>query len=106
MRQEIKAINEVDGDGNPAGGTVHGVGLAIKWQKGPLGRGAERLEPNGAFVEGVIMAALQRLQHYQGSKFACAENDKAIAGLSAALEALDSRTAKREARGVEGTHAE
>ena len=54
--------NDSDDDGNPAGGMVRGVGLFIQWQNGPLGRGDERREPNGAFVETVIAAAKQRIE--------------------------------------------
>jgi len=93
-----------DADGNPAGGVTSGRGIAISWQNGPLGRGNDRKEPNGAFVEDVITAALGRLEHYQQSKFACSENATAIYNLRMALDALESRTASREDRGVEGTH--
>ena len=46
----------VDENGNPAGGITQGVGFTISWQNGPLGTGEERKEPNGAFVENVILA--------------------------------------------------
>lgn len=51
MPQIIKHENWTDNDGNPAGGVVSGNGLCISWQNGPLGRGEERREPNGAFVK-------------------------------------------------------
>jgi hypothetical protein len=69
-----------------------------------LGRGPERKEPNGAFVETVIAAAADRIQYYQNSKFACAENQQALDLLLEAIHILNERTAKREARSVEGTH--
>lgn len=50
--------NRVDADGNPAGGSLSGKGLSIEWQDGPLGRGADRKEPNGAFVETVSVDEL------------------------------------------------
>lgn len=106
MRQDISATNFNDENGNPAGGSVDGVGLLITWQNGPLGRDDERAEPNGAFVETVIASALQRIQYYQDSKFACSENQTAIFLLESALTVLDNRTKDREARAVEGTHAE
>jgi len=99
--------NKVDENDNPAGGFVHGVGLSIEWQNGPLGRGEDRKEPNGAFVETVISAALQRIEFYQivnGGKFKCRENAIAITKLEEALLWLDKRTRDREARQVEGTH--
>lgn len=106
MQQSITEHHFVDTNGKPAGGHTFGIGFAIAWQNGPLGRGAERSEPNGAFVEGVIAAALGRLRWYQLTGFACAENASAIAHLQWALEALASRTKRREASGIEGTHTE
>lgn len=96
--------NNVDGEGNPTGGNVDGTGLTIKWQDGPLGRGNDRKEPNGAFVETVIDAALQRIQFYQASKFNCRENALAITKLEEALHWLNARTNRREQSGTEGTH--
>jgi hypothetical protein len=107
MRQGLFVHDDVDENGNPTGGTVVGVGVTISWQRGPLGRGAHRQPPNGAFVEDVIDAARQRLMFYQAAiegRFACTENAEAIQLLEAALRVLDARTKAREAREVEGTH--
>jgi hypothetical protein len=107
MLAKFAAMNYVDENGNPSGGSVQGKGLDIRWQNGPLGRGEQRQESNGAFVETVIAAAKQRIEFYQTAsdgKFACEENASAITALAIALEALNTRTAAREARGVEGTH--
>ncbi len=105
MKQDYIAMNNNDADGNPAGGYVVGKGLDILWQNGPLGRGSDRIEPNGAFVETVIDAALQRVQYYQTTKFACRENALVITKLQEALHWANHRTQDREARDVEGTHA-
>lgn len=83
MLQQIIAQNDVDDDGRPAGGFVRGVGLSIDWQDGPLG---------------------QRIAHYNAVGSGCDENDQALEHLDAALAALQSRTARRELAGVEGTH--
>lgn len=121
MEQKIVVINRVRGfeggdaivvpnepgvavTGIPAGGSVRGTGIAIDWQDGALGRDEARVEPNGAFVEGVIQAAASRLEFYQASKFYCVENATALACLYSALDSLKRRTQKREARAVEGTH--
>lgn len=93
-----------DSEGRPCGGTTYGRGFAISWQNGSLGRGEGREEPNGAFVEDVIKAAIGRLHYYQQSPFACAENAAAFDHLCLALACLERRTREREARGVEGTH--
>lgn len=104
MLGDFKATNTTDWAGNPTGGTVQGTGLSISWQNGPLGRGEQRTEPNGAFVETVIAAALNRLEFYQKTKFSCRENALAITKLEEALHWLDSRTSRRESQQIEGTH--
>lgn len=104
MLQKIIESHLVDENGNPAGGETTGTGLMIDWQNGPLGRGAERIQPNGAFVEGVIQAAIGRIEFYQNSKFKCRENAIALTHLETALLWLQKRTTDREAREVEGTH--
>lgn len=106
MRIGFEAENNVDADGNPAGGSVHGTGFDIEWQSGPVGRvgSDERVAPTGAFVEDVIASALQRIQHYQEGRFRCRENAVAITKLEEALMWLDSRTKRRTEQNVEGTH--
>ncbi len=104
MIDKYDYCNINDKDGNPAGGEVHGRGLTIKWQGGPLGNGNARLEPNGAFVETVLDAVRQRIEYYQESKFKCRENALAITKIEEALHWLKSRTQRREGQGTEGTH--
>lgn len=107
MLQKIEGAHDLDSHGNPAGGRTLGVGITIEWQNGPLGTGSERKEPNGAFVEGVIAAAVDRLKFYQTSsegRFKCRENALAMTKLEEALHWCQHRTANREDRGVEGTH--
>lgn len=109
MQVGFEAVNDVDENGNPAGGIVEGTGFAIKWQNGPLGRigSDDRVAPNGAFVEDVIASAIQRIQHYQSAadgKFECVENTSALTHLNFALKALENRTSRRVLQNVEGTH--
>jgi hypothetical protein len=104
MNQKFTSKHETDKDGNPAGGKSEAVGIKIKWQDGPLGRGENRKEPNGAFVETLIDIVVDRLQYYQDSKFASGYNARAIQYLMHADQELKKRTADREAREVEGTH--
>jgi hypothetical protein len=106
MRQVITVRNDVDERNRPAGGIVSGKGLMIEWQNGPLGRDSERQEPNGAFIEDVLEAVAQRIEHYQESEFHGLHNAIALGHVRAALYALDERTKSREDRGVEGTHAQ
>ena len=93
-----------DTEGRPGGGVSSGRGFVVSWQNGPLGREADRREPNGAFVEDVIAVVIDRLKVYQASEFACEANQRAIEALETAANVLDDRTKDRENRGVEGTH--
>ena len=104
MRQGIKGEHFCDNEGNPAGGKSTTNGAVVNWQNGPLGRGEDRQEPNGAFVEDIIDIARDRIQYYQNSKFNCRENAIAITKLEEAMQWLNWRTADRETRAVEGTH--
>lgn len=106
MKQPITSHQWVDMQDRPAGGMTCGTGFAISWQNGPLGRGPDRREPNGAFVETIIEAAADRLRFYQAGQFACEANQVALGHLASALAALNARTLDREARAVEGTHAQ
>lgn len=106
MTGDFTAHNWTDDQGRPAGGVVNGTGFVITWQNGPLGSpdDPDRREPNGAFVEDVIAAALQRIEHYQNTQFACEENEDAIDYLNLALKRLEDRTSRRVADNTEGTH--
>lgn len=104
-RNQITALNDIDTNGSPTGGSVSGIGVSILWQDGPLGR--PPVSPNGAFVDDVIEAARQRLEFYQkasNGKFACRENAIAITKLEEALHWLYARRMEREERGVQGLH--
>lgn len=104
MRSPVTHNNKSDAQGRPAGGSTHGRGFTIAWQDGPLAVDGVRRDPNGAFVEDVIEAAIGRIAFYQDSGFACQENADALDALRVAAKRLDERTKAREARGVEGTH--
>lgn len=106
MQATFKATNELDAQGRPNGGTVVGTGLSITWQKGPLRADptAPPSEPNGAFVETVLAAAIQRVEHYNEGQFRCRENSLAITHMEEALHWLNARTVRRTEAGVEGTH--
>ena len=103
MNQEFESEHWLDDNGNPAGGYAVATGIDITWQNGPLGRGEERIEPNGAFVETLIAIVMDRLEFYQ-TKFPCRENEIAIRELDTALMVLNARTLRRERAGIEGTH--
>lgn len=74
-------------------------GIDIRWQQGPVkGRPL-----NGARIEGVIRAAIYRLEDYQRGPTACDQNRQAIEHLNAAIHQLQQRTNERYRRGVIGT---
>ena len=104
MKQYITESHHMDEQGRPAGGRTIGLGIEIEWQNGPLAVDGERREPNGAFVEGIIEAAIGRIEFYQQSQFHGIHNAVALGHLYAALEVLTERTRDRTDRGVEGTH--
>jgi hypothetical protein len=104
MKAKANFDNGTDVNGNPAGGFYQSKGIDIVWQNGPLGRDGDRTEPNGAFVENVVDAAIKRIQFYQDSKFNCRENAIALTHLETAALWLNKRTQDREERKVEGTH--
>ena len=92
----------VEVDGNPTGGYVTGVGFRIDWQDGPLGFGAERRKADGACVEDVLRACLERLYFYQGEseegsgRFRCDENMAMVANVEVAIRLAHQRTLDRE----------
>lgn len=104
MLGPFEAVNNTDPNGNPTGGFAVGIGIRVDWQDGPLGREGDRREPNGAFAETLIAIAIQRIEFYQQSPFACRENALAITKLEESLHWLNHRTKNREQRGVEGLH--
>ena len=93
-----------DEHGKPAGGYTAGVGFVIAWQNGPLGRGEDRLEANGAFVQDTNHATIDRLEWYEEGEFACMENNATIVNLKLADTWMQMRRDNRARRGVEGTH--
>jgi len=58
---------------------------------------------DGTTNEELLKVLLDRM-NYLDDKFPCEENKEAIKSMQQALNWLDLRTAKRTARGVEGTH--
>lgn len=103
MLQDCSIQNNLDEQGNPAGGIVKSIGLSIEWQNGPLGQGADRKEPTGCFVETVINAVIARIEFYQSTKFKCLENEQTLKHLRKALGWQKDRTSSRELKGIEGT---
>ncbi|MCK1281493.1 hypothetical protein IVB46_40375 [Bradyrhizobium sp. 61] len=88
----IEATN--DGSGLPHKIADH----HISFQNGPINeRGV-----NGVTQEVLLAIVADRLNSFQNGPFACRENEIALEKVQEAMEALQSRTKARMARGVEG----
>lgn len=72
----------------------------IHFQEGPI----KDCGVNGVATEDLIAMCIDRLQHFQNSKFNCRENEMAITKLEESLMWLRKRTLDREAKGIEGTN--
>ena len=105
---ELEVENWNDLSKNPTGGEVSGVGIEIKWQDGPLKFDCDKREylekPNGAFVEDIILLAINRLEFFNSSSFSCRENSYAHTHLEEALMWLQKRHEDRVKRKVQGKH--
>lgn len=116
----LEATNKLDDNGNPTGGDVYlkvtkdgdteFPALVVNWQDGPRGMGENPdgspalADPNGAFVEDLLWAALQRLEFFNESKYRDRANSIAITKIEEALQALKNRQLERSHRQVEGKH--
>lgn len=117
----LQATNQTDENDNPTGGDVYlkvtkngdneFPALVVNWQDGPRGTGETNADgspvladPNGAFVEDVLWAALQRLEFFNQSKYRDRANSLAITHIEQALQALKDRQLERSYRNVEGKH--
>jgi hypothetical protein len=92
--------NWTDEQGNHQGGVSTGIGYTIAWQRGPLNVAGR----NGAFLIEVLGSCRDQLAYYQGSSFACQENQSALDSLDKAIAYLMSRRDRRKEVGTLGTH--
>ncbi len=72
----------------------------VNFQNGPI----QENGVNGVQNENLLMIVIDRLIGFQTGEFACAENEEALRLIIQATSILQLRTAKRKARGVEGTN--
>jgi hypothetical protein len=105
-------INVMDGPG--AGGACHEYRIrtvsqyefgseevgSISFQNGPIKENGV----NGCTQEDLLAIVIDRLRSFQAGGFACRENALALTKCEEAQMWLQSRTAKRVARGVEGVN--
>ncbi|RPH88532.1 MAG: hypothetical protein EHM32_01115 [Spirochaetales bacterium] len=75
--------------------------VTADFQNGPL----KESGVNGCHNEDLIAIVIDRLNGFQSGDYNCRENALALTKLEEALHWLNHRTAARQVRGVEGTHA-
>ncbi len=73
---------------------------AILFQNGPI----KEAGVNGITHETLLAILIDRLEYFQAGQYRCEENEAALQSLKEAQVKLLQRTARRVARGVEGTH--
>ncbi len=98
-------ISEFDTRTNPSAATLPsyarpGKYTMILFQNGPI----PEKGTNGITHENLLAILEDRLIGFQSGPFACDENAQALHHIQEAQRILKSRTEKRIARGVEGTH--
>ena len=91
---------KLDDKGNPSGGYSLGPGFVIVWQSGVITENGV----NGASIENIIEALIERVKFLNDSAFKCIENERTLELLTSALLSQLDRTNKRKARKVEGTY--
>ena len=101
QRLAVVTITHHNDEGMVTGGHTSATGLDIDWQEGPL---VDGVAPNGAFLETVIQAALQRVEAYQAGPLACRENALIITKLQEALHWAGHRRQDRIDRDVVDTY--
>ena len=77
------------------------VPISVQFQHGPVGEAGV----NGCHHEDLLTIVMHRLQSFQAGADACRENALALRNIEEAMFWLNTRTAERERRGVEGTTA-
>ncbi|MBX7106376.1 MAG: hypothetical protein K1X57_20025 [Gemmataceae bacterium] len=94
-------VRGFDTSNNPSHGVIQGdKSCLILFQNGPIAE----VGTNGVTHEALLAIVIDRLESFQAGPYQCEENAAALSHLQAAQAALKSRTEKRLARGVEGTH--
>lgn len=72
----------------------------VLFQNGPI----NEVGINGVTHEVLLAILIDRMESFQAGPYASADNQEALEAMRAAQTALQRRTLKRMARGVEGTH--
>ena len=98
--QAVYLENGYTDDGALHSGSAHGCGFSIVWQNGPTG--GTKDGRNGAFVEEVLAACVERLRAFQVTRFEHTANAEATRLIGEAIDVLHDRQNDRVERGVYG----
>lgn len=96
-------IHGYNGTSNPSFPKVPvrvGSSTEILFQNGPINESGV----NGITHEALLAILIDRMEGFQAGPYASADNQEALDAMRTAQTALQRRTLKRMARGVEGTH--
>jgi NAD(P)H-dependent FMN reductase len=105
MKQPLVENFKMLPTGIVTGGMTESNGLSIRWQDGPIvDQLGMDVEPNGAFLQTVVQACINRLIAFQDSPTKSRENAVALTHLETAQLWLGKREQERAERGVLGTH--
>ena len=97
----VNAISQL-GTGEDVEGYLYNIQAGLQFTKLEFQKGGVAANGvNGITNETLLAVLIHRIQ-YLDNLFPCEENKAALDGMKAALASLESRTAKRVARGVEG----
>lgn len=92
-------VVKADYDSEAVDRVQHSPYAVVRFQNGPI----KEAGVNGCFQEDLLAIVIDRLEHFQAGDYACRENALALTKCEEALQWLNSRTAGRQKRGVEGT---
>ena len=97
----VYELDHLDHDSTRVDDATHEYLRFVRKERRPDGTFA--IVPNGTTNEEVIACLIDRITWLNSGPWSCKENACAITKLEEALMWLNARTAKRQARGVEGT---
>lgn len=105
--QLVVEVLDAPGQGNACHEYTVSLGnqlmCSVSFQNGPINEDGNGV--NGITHEVLLSILADRLRGFQSGPYACKENACALTHIEEAMMWLHSRTLKRAARGVEGTHA-
>ena len=90
-KRHVDSMNYYDGNYKLDGGYAYATGFAINWQRGRLfnNKSGEEVGRNGALIDEVLWACLQRLKFYRNCGYADENDMEALRHVRSAVKMLD-----------------